>query len=762
MKITDIVNRSIATLANCESEPIHVPGAIQPHGVLLAFDRAGIVRYCSANCADFFEKEPAALLQRSLAEVDPGLFQALRPCLDADTDPLRPLHFQRAGTGWAVFGCFNEQHLFVLECEPYVPEEEGPEQLFDQTAELVRHIERARTLQELCQRIAEQTKLLTGYDRVMIYRFDEQYNGRVFAESREPQLEPFLDLHYPHTDIPVQARELYLRNLMRMIPDVGYTPVPLLAPDEGHPVTPLDLSDSRLRSVSPIHIQYLKNMGVSATLTISVLLEGKLWGLITCHHYSPRHVNYLQRKAALLQAHFLSSQIKVREVAEEYAVHTVVEAHLQQLLHSLQAEGDPVLRFQKQSSLLAVAGAEGAAVLQQGQLHLMGRTPGADRTRALLAWLATRPGLEFATSHLASHYPDAAKIAGEAAGVLYHKLGDGRSDAIVWFRPERERTINWAGNPHDAVKRSPTTHELTPRSSFALYREQVRGYSLPWLRPELAAAGRFAMALQHVVHLAYLRAEEASQRVLNEQLMKANSELANINWITTHDLKEPIRKILVFTSRLAGDEGVQLSESLLHSVDRIQQSAHRMRSLVEDLMAYRLVDYNGKPAETVDLNSILRDLVNEFSDELRECSGRVLVGSLPVLAMIPFQARQLFANLLGNAIKFARQDVPLQVEVRCATAFAGSLQHPTQAHTGDYYHLEVRDNGIGFDAEQNGRIFDIFYRLHLASEYKGTGIGLAICKRIVENHGGFITAEGKRGEGAVFSIYLPKAAPEAS
>ncbi|RYY92549.1 MAG: GAF domain-containing protein, partial [Chitinophagaceae bacterium] len=399
MKITDIVNRSVATLATCESEPIHIPGSIQPHGVLTAIDRGGILRYCSANCARFFGREPAALLNQPIAALDPELAAFINPCLTDRREPVRPVRVERAGGAWDLFGCFNDNDLFILECEEAPVVDTPPEDLFEQMGSLVQHIERSRTLHELCQRIAEQTRALTGYDRVMIYRFDKDYNGVVYAESREPHLEPFLDLHYPHTDIPVQARELYLRNLMRMITDVNYEPVPLLTVAEGAP-QPLDLSDARLRSVSPIHIQYLKNMGVGATLTISLLLEGRLWGLITCHHYSPRQIGYLQRKAALLQGHFLSSQIKVREVAEEFAVHTVVEAHLQQLLHGIGSGGDFSARFERLSSLMPVANASGVAILHGGKLFMMGKTPVPGRLRELFNWLAGKPGLEFVSSHL--------------------------------------------------------------------------------------------------------------------------------------------------------------------------------------------------------------------------------------------------------------------------------------------------------------------------------------------------------------------------
>ncbi|TCJ18638.1 GAF domain-containing protein [Flaviaesturariibacter flavus] len=757
MNLRDISYHDQATLANCESEPIHIPGSIQPHGVLLGLDPQGIIRYCSANVAGFSGREPSALLAQPLAAVHPELFSLINEVLHAGEDLPRPLRVEAAGKPWDVFGITNGENIFVLELEESVPVNLPVDALFDQTAAFVTHIERARSLQDLCQRVAEQTRAITGYDRVMIYRFDKDYNGEVYAESREASMEPFLNLHYPHTDIPVQARELYLRNPLRLIADVHYEPVPLLTADDGT-APELDLGTARLRSVSPIHLQYLKNMGVGATLTISLISEGRLWGLIACHHRGPKHLGHLQRKAALLQGHFLSSQINVRQVAEEFEVHQVVEAHLQQLLFAIGQEGDFAARFNGLSSLVPVANATGVALLHQGKLYQKGFAPDPERTRHLLQWLAdTYSGVQFVSENLAAHYPDAWRISTEASGILYHKLGDPRKEAIIWFREERERVINWAGNPREPAKRSPVTNMLQPRTSFALFREQVKHHSLPWRVSEVNAATRFAAALQNVFHLEYLKAEEANHRVLNEKLVKANEELANINWITTHDLKEPIRKILVFASRVMDEEGRSLSDNIVHSLGRIQQSAQRMRSLVEDLMAYRLLDNSESPFVMSDLNDIVASVLEDFADDLREKGIRVVSESLPVLPMIPYQARQLFSNLIGNAVKFSIPGGGGIIELHCEVAPGGSFHHPTRASTGDFYLIRVRDTGIGFDPVQSSRIFNIFYRLHDSSSlYTGTGIGLAICKRITENHGGFITAAGAPNEGATFSIYLPR------
>lgn len=745
----NIENKITATLADCESEPIHTPGSIQPHGFLLAVDAQGAIRFCSENCTGLFRQPLQALLQQNLASIVPDVAPGIMNEIERGAATGKPLLLDHAGERWAVFICRSNDGIFIIEWERHQVYEE--EDLFEQTRQFVHFIERSKNLQELCQRIAEQTRAITGYDRVMIYCFDAEYNGQVLAESKDDRLEPFLNLHYPHTDIPPQARELYLRNLMRMIVDVNYTPVPIFTMDDR---APLDMSDAVLRSVSPIHIQYLKNMGVGATLTISLVLEGRLWGLISCHHNSPRHLNVARRRAALMQGHFLTSQIKVRQAAEEYEVNVAVEAHLQQLLHVIPQEGDFALKFQNFSSLLSLTNASGVAVLHKGQLYEKGLVPPREQTRSLLNWLADKvAGLQFVTANLQAFYPDAEKISRQASGILYHKLGDPHKDAVIWFREELDKTINWAGNPHDAVKRAPATNMLTPRSSFAIFRERVRFHSKEWRLSEVNAANRFASTLQNQFHLEYLRQEEAKQRLLNEQLSKANQELANINWITTHDLKEPVRKILLFASRVMSSEGTELSESITQSIAKIQSSAERMKKLVEDIISYSLANDRQSAFVPTDLNELLKDVLEEFVDDLHAKSARWFADKLPQLPVIPYQIRQLFVNLIGNAIKFARPGVPLEIEISCAEVSGA----PSMAMDQHYYRISFRDNGIGFNPAQAVRIFDIFYRLHDQQSYAGTGIGLAICKRIAENHGGTVTASGTEGAGAVFHVYLPRA-----
>lgn len=756
IRIKSIINQDISQIKTCETEPIHIPGSIQPHGFLLGLDpNTCVVQFCSANCADLFGKQPEDLILQPLSALLPDNWPSLQTYLTTQSTGQMPFQLSIKGIAYELV-CGQSQPYLLLEIEALQPDTQADNQVFEQTRQFVSLIEKSKSLQQLCQRVAEQTRALTGYDRVMIYRFDKHYNGEVYAESRRDDLEPYLGLHYPHTDIPPQARDLYLRNLLRLIVDVDYTPVPLLALDDGTEKKP-DLSNAQLRSVSPIHIQYLKNMKVGATLTISLVQDGKLWGLIACHHQQPKNLSFTQRQRALLQGHLLTSQIRVRLVAEEYEVNLQVEAHLQQLLHKLEAEEEFDLKFEQFTSLLPVANATGVVIVHDGQYFVKGNTPGRDEIAALLDWLETNiRSVQFTTACLHTRYPRAEAISDTAAGILYHALGKPSENCVIWFREEVEQTVNWAGNPSEAVQQDTVTKSLSPRHSFALWKERVRFQSREWRVSEINAAGRFATALQNHIHLLHLQQEDFRLRTLNDKLHKANQELSNINWITSHDLKEPLRKIEMFISKINSQSEQDLSEVIRHSISRIEKSAHRMRALVDDILAYTLTTDKRADFTPTDLNRLLQEVLDNLQDDIEEQKARIESETLPdQVRVIPFQIRQLFTNLLSNALKFSTASEPIRVTVTYRLVRGEEVANAVLKPDARYHEVSITDNGIGFNQEQHNRIFDIFYRLHSTAQYKGTGMGLAIAKKIVENHKGAIRAYGTPEQGATFSVYLP-------
>ncbi|WP_439489232.1 ATP-binding protein [Algoriphagus sp.] len=750
MKVKDIVNKEIVNLTNCEQEPIHIPGSIQPHGFLIGL-KAGsfIIDYCSANTTQFLGLSHTQLLGQEFGAVFGNESKELFIDYIAQDRMLSSL-LLKIQLMERDFLCTVHQSgsIFILEGEPVNTSSQKANEVYDHTSQFLSYMHTTHSLQDLCSLVARGTREITGYDRVMIYRFDTNYNGEVYAESCREDLEPFLGLHYPHTDIPPQARDLYLKNLLRIITDIDYTPVPIYTIDDDEQDKNLDLSLSILRSTSPIHVQYLHNMGVGATLTISLIYKQRLWGLIACHHYSPKNISPEIRLAAQLQGHFITSQIDVRQANEEYEISRKVNAAFDKL-DMFELTGDPQ-SFQNltaQPELLRLCNATGVSIYYNGEVYSQGTTPSVKEIRFLADFFnQSYANSSFHTNKLVDLIPDHRKLCENTAGAIYHSLGIESQNCIIWFRPETKTEVNWAGDPSKSIILD--KKGLSPRNSFKLWKEIVDCTCKPWLQPELDTAAAYANGLQRQINLIKITEEEQKYRKLSEMLKEANAELENMNWISSHDLQEPLRKMQLISSHLLTEE--DLPSNIQHSLTRLNFSAEKMRTLLQDILKYTRLKYSEDSFEKVRLT----DLVKEVADDLSQDDNKpteITVSDLPEIFGVPFFLKQLFSNLIANSIKYGKAEEKNFIHI---TAQAEALAYPTEQD--ELYHLIlVKDNGIGFEQKYAESIFNIFTRLHLASQYNGSGVGLALCKKIVKNHKGHITASSTPGEGTEIRIYFP-------
>lgn len=752
MKIKDIVNRDLVNLTNCEYEPIHIPGSIQPHGFLLALKSENFtIAFCSGNTSDYIGLTPVALLQKSFASVFGA--EQLQLVQDYISQELllssSPLRLQLSGKDFLCTIHLSNQ-IYIIEAESVTETEKKSSEVYDQTSQFLHYMHDTHSLQELCAMVAKGTREVTGYDRVMIYRFDEQYNGEVFAESVRDDLEPFLGLHYPHTDIPVQARALYMKNLLRLIVDVNYTPVPIYTADDGQDKN-LDLSLSILRSTSPIHVQYLHNMGVGATLTISLIYQKRLWGLIACHHYSPKNLTPEKRLAAQLQGHFITSQINVRQSNEEYEIARKANEALQQLnAIAFEPDQSSFATIVQREELLKLCNASGVSILFDDKIYKNGHTPSDEDIVKLSEWLSSYTAeTSFHTNKLKDVYPDFDDTCFEVSGINYFALA-GSYNSIIWYRPETVSEVNWAGDPNKAIVKD--AGGLSPRNSFALWKEIVKCQSKEWLQPELNASANYAHALQKNVNFLIVSQEEEKYRKLSEILRETNSELENINWISTHDLQEPLRKIQLISSRIL-DKG-EMSENLTDSILRMNNSAKRMQTLLNDILKYTRIKHTDAAFEQVEIQPIMENAIADLAEMIEEKHAQITITKLPTIEGIPFLLKQLFSNIILNSLKYVADDVNpvITIEASEKPLLIELAGKPAMR----YHRISFSDNGIGFEQKFVDSIFNIFTRLHGQSEYKGSGVGLALCKKIMQAHQGVITANSELSKGATFTLYFPE------
>ena len=479
-----------ADLSNCELEQIHLAGSIQPHGALLVLDDAAeTILQASVNAAGFLGLGDAALGGRRLAELPGTLAGRVVAQLDS------PLHRRPV----AIRARIGEpaQEVDALVHRPadggIVVEIEHAGTPIPVRADLDTATQRvlgASSLRALADETAAFFKDLTGYERVMVYRFDELGHGEVFSERREPEREAFLGNRYPASDIPQIARRLYLETRVRLLADVEYEPVPIVprfSPEHGRE---LDMSLCALRSMSPVHLQYLKNMGVSATLVLSLVVGGKLWGLVACHHYAPRTLPFQQRALSELVAELVATRIAALESFTQTQSELVVRRLEQRMIEAIGRDGDwRTALFDGSGTLLHAVGATGAALVYEGQVLTTGEVPATARIRGLAAWLDGKPREPvLATTTLGRDVEGFAALAEVATGLLATPISATAGEYLIWFRPERIHTVVWGGDPNKPVVVGSDPRQLSPRLSFAQWHERVEGTSDPWTRGDLQVA----------------------------------------------------------------------------------------------------------------------------------------------------------------------------------------------------------------------------------------------------------------------------------
>ncbi len=489
-----------ANLTNCEREQIHLAASIQPHGALLLFREHDYVAVqASANAREFLGLSDT-VVGMPLRKIGGDLWERARPYLKPRIDAIPVAVRCRLDDPSTPFNALLHHPPgggLIVELE-----RAGPIVDFSRSIETaLQSFLAASSLQGLCDQSAEIISDLTGYDRVMIYRFDAAGHGEVFSERRRPDLEAFLGNRYPASDIPQIARRLYERNRVRLLADVNYAPSPLTP--RSSPITgeDLDMSLCFLRSVSPIHIQYLKNMGVAATLVASLVVGGKLWGLISCHHYSPRLLHFEMRAVCELLAEAIGTRIAALESFVQGQGELSVRRIEQRLIESVSREGDwRSALFDSARSLLPPLSATGAALLYDGQVMTTGDVPGTEEIRAIAAWLAPK-ALDslFSTSSLALDEPSFAPSTPVASGVVATRVSGDPDELLIWFRKERLHTVTWGGDPFKPMAMGDNPLELSPRRSFAQWHQLVEGTSDPWTAADLSAARMIGDSVADVI-----------------------------------------------------------------------------------------------------------------------------------------------------------------------------------------------------------------------------------------------------------------------
>lgn len=621
-------------LTNCDKEPIHLLGNVQSYGCLIATSLDFMINHVSENVQDILGLDPEVCIGGRLVDIFP------RQTIHDLRTKLQLLSLENSSVRLFSYDAMRDGVLYDISVhaheKTYVFEFEKKGAVHGRddmnlVQPLIARVKRAEGVTKACAQAAMAMQVLTGFDRVMVYKFDEDGSGEVIAERRQPQLEPFLGLRYPASDIPQQARALYMRSMIRLIADVDSAVSPIL-PQTNVSGSPLDLSLAVTRAVSPIHLEYLRNMGVAASMSVSIILNDKLWGLFACHHSTARYVDFERRTAIELFAQFFAYELSAKTEVEAREEDQNARQMHNRLMLRLSGGEDLINGFDVIAEELEnLIPNDGVAVYSDGRFVSRGIAPNKEQFKKLSRFLNTAPaGVIYATHNLASVYPDTAELPKELAGLLAIPISRTPRDYIVFFRREIAKSVKWAGNPQKAVATGPNGQRLTPRKSFEAWSEIVRETSKRWSDTEQRIAESLRVSL---IEIMFGLTDEA-----NESRRKA----AEKQEVLIAELNHRVRNILNLIRGLVAKS----RESATDVISYAKVLDGRVQSLA------RAHDQLTKKDQTP---SSLRQLIEvEVSAFLNNKRDRLIVtGDAPMLLPEAFSTMALVVHeLVTNSVKY--------------------------------------------------------------------------------------------------------------
>lgn len=727
----------------CDREMVHIPGTIQPHGYLFVLDAENFeIVQSSTNASELRGIPISELIGTSFIElIEQSAREELTSLLeDAGTAFSNPLQVPLLSDGdTVVFDgiAHRMEETVIVELEnpgnrmaTNMVTSRSLDHYFKLTTRTLNRLDALDDPVEAAQLVCDEVRAFTGFDRVMFYKFAPDDHGFVLAESQTGEFESFTGLHYPATDIPKKARELYTKNWLRLIHDVDAEPVGLTPSDRV-----LDMTHCTLRSVSPIHIQYLKNMGVASSMSISLVENEKLWGLIACHHYSgPLFVPYTSRVSCVHFGLVIGSRFRALQHRAQSAEVEKRKNVLTEMTKDLPEHRELFSAVRSRSrDWKELLDADGVAIIQRDSMQFDGNVPEQSFIFELLKELRLADESDFFISEqLGEDLPALKEVPPEATGVVV--IGLGVKSQIIFFRKEETKVVRWAGDPDKATN---PAEPLTPRASFDEWQETVRGKARPWTLADREIAGELRSGLTGL----FIQHNYQLER-LNRELTRKSEEIEQFTYSVSHDLKSPLFTITGFVNALEEDLENNDRESVEHCLSRITGLTQRMGLLIDDLLEFSKIGRITGEMQRIDIGRLLEELKEDTESKL-EREGVILEISegIPDIRGHEELIYRAFQNYVENAIKYGADEPNLRIQID-AEKLPGGVR------------FRVTDNGPGIDPRYHEKIFELFQRLD--NTKNGTGLGLASVAKVAAMHSGECGVESEPGAGSVFWLQLPE------
>ncbi|WP_175621710.1 ATP-binding protein [Chryseobacterium schmidteae] len=724
----------------CHDEPIHIPGYIQSFGYLIGIETTSLtISFFSENISGVFKIQDCEdLFGKKLSDF-PDVFQTV---IDSDifkdagflSKRENETYFDKIVIGEKQyhFSVFRANDFIFLEFEEV---SENPQKRITNKYDNFYIIDNE---QEIWDQLLNTLSNIINYDRIMVYKFMSDGSGKVIAEKTNDHFESYLGLHYPEHDIPRQARELYKKKRKRIFSDVYSEPVRILSRTE----TNIDLTFSSSRAMSPIHGQYIKNSGASSSFSISIIIDDKLWGLVTCHNSEAKHIDLEDRVQAGIFTVLASNAYSSFKAKKELEYRLDLNEKLNQLKSEFLKHGT-LFNFldSNKSELRLMPKADGLAIISDTDTMTDGLTPDNETIDRIIDWAYQNTAQNiFISNSFLKDYGDELSLNPKTAGIIIYFIERSKKEILIWFRKEFDEHINWAGNPEKTIdvvsKDGIETKFISPRQSFEVFTENIRGNSKRWSAKNVIAVNLVRDLILETSHKQYI-----TIRKLNDQLKKVNEELDSFSYTISHDLGTPLTVMKLNAQMLLNSLG-EIADKDKNKINSIIGEIDNMAEMMQNVLQLSRAKHSEIQLETIETNLTIRKITENAKITYDSQKSMVVIKECPEVLADKTMLHQVFLNIINNAVKYSSDQEQPVIEIEGTEA-------------GDQIIYRIKDNGIGIPEENKHKMFKIFNRMDNAKKFKGNGVGLSIVHRIMNRLGGNVDYESNK-DGTCFILTFQK------
>lgn len=724
---------------DCHEEPIHIPGYIQSFGYLIGIDvDSHSITFFSQNISNIFNIENVEFLFGKKINDFPESFQSIinsdiYTSLKKFTRRENETYFDKIYIGEKEyhFCVFKSKNHIFLEFEEVL---KNPNKRISNKYDNFYIIDNA---QEIWDQLLSTLSRVVNYDRMMVYKFMADGSGKVIAERRNGNLESYLGLHYPESDIPRQARELYLKKRKRIFSNVYAETVPILSRNHKN----LDLTFTASRGMSPIHGQYVKNSGATSSFSVSIIIDDRLWGLVTCQNSQPKHIDLEDRVQAGIFTALASnaySSFKSKQELEYRIGLNGKSAYLKSDFLRHNTLFDSLVENKK--DIRELPEADGLVIVSEEDIVTDGVTAKRSVIEKIVNWAHqnTEESLYVNRSFL-KEYGDELGLDENAAGIIIYFIERSKNEMLIWLRKEFDEHINWAGNPEKKIgvfsQNGEEKHIISPRTSFEMFTENIKGNSKKWSSRNISAVQAVRDVILETSHKQYNAIKE-----LNNQLRKVNEELDSFSYTISHDLGTPLTVMKLN------------AQMLLANFEKTEKNKNRLTSIVEEIdsmaeMMHDVLQLSRAKHSDIELESLAtHHTIQKISENAKitfdSPTSEIIIKGCPEVLADKTMMHQVFLNIINNAVKYSSQQDQPKVEIE-------------GLEDGENIIYRISDNGIGIPEEDKHKMFKIFNRMDNAKKFKGNGVGLSIVHRIMNRIGGNVDYESNK-DGTSFILTFKK------